>query len=224
MFTFVAKTPDTMSPEAVLQFVKTHYGQQRQALVPLLLDRLQGNNPSEEIYRWLSEGVNRPMHGKSAGSDEADARLRTGVVDLTSLGDTSDAYTFVLNAEIQDIHWDLAEVMRREGEVHEIRLWINWFAPVYFLQCEFTRGLRKGTAYQFGPLESLMPAEAEIVGRLHQVMDSHGFTALTLPFLEQRFPELSSDFHETDASIYECLFSDCSYPQKTHVERKAWWK
>ena len=107
--------------------------------------------------------------------------------------------------------------------MHTITLWVNWFLPVYFLQCKFNRGWGKLWSLEHGTLESLDAEEQQVLGKLYGVLSRFGFQSLGKEFLQKRFPGFASDIYATHASIYECLFSDCNYPAENNEEDKQKW-
>jgi hypothetical protein len=210
--------------QAIIDFVLQHYGDKRRALAPLLLRHLDDDAFTHTICDAICEGIPRPILAQTFGSEEKDARLRNGTADLEDLGDTADTYTIVLNPEIDEItDWDFVDFLKAEREVHVAKVWINWFIPVYFMDCSYDRGIQGGTAYEFGPLEFLSPIEEGTCAKIHRILGDLGLQSLDLAFLQQRFPELSTDLVEENASLHECLFSDMSYPVVTKGERKGWW-
>jgi hypothetical protein len=213
-----------MTPEAVLQFTLTHFSDSRQALVPLLLKRLQDRSSGLAICEALDE-LPILYQAYETGSDELDRNLMSGQVDLDHLGDVCDTFTILLNPEIEEMtDWDFRDIIQQDQEVHTIRLWVNWFIPVYYWHCEFTRGIQGGQRYQYGPLERMSAAAQATLAQVQKIMADLGYTAVGFPFLEQRFRELSTDLVEDDASLFECLFSDLTRPALKLVENDVWWK
>jgi hypothetical protein len=213
-----------LSEQEIIDFALQHYGTDRRALLPLLLRHIEDDSSTMELYEAIMEAIDRPMHVRSGGSEEMHLDVIDGNPDLTSLGDTSDYYWIVLNPEIEEVtDWDFAKELQGGMELHTIALWVNWFLPVYFLQCQFNRGWGKFWSQEHGILESLDAEEQQVLGKLYGVLSRFGYQSLRKEFLQQRILGLASDIYATHASLYECLFSDCNYPTENNEEDKQKW-
>lgn len=214
-----------MTDPEIVAFLHAHYRDYRRALVPLLLRRLDEKGHSRRVYDALVSATSRPMRAVESGSDKRDTALRAGEADLADLGDQCDFYDIVLNPGIAEVtDWDFREQLQGGAEVHVLRLWVNWFLPVYYQQEAYYRGWNGFVAEMHGPLAVLEGEEAVAVGQVADAMARLGFRRLGQAFVQRRDTSLITDLSIGNASYFECLFSDLRYPCEEGREAASKWR
>lgn len=214
-----------MTPKAILKFVRAHYCDYSRPMVPLLLRHLEDDSHVGILYAAITAAIDRPMRVSRGMTAEREARLRAGVPDLASLGDTADQYTIVLNPDISAVtDWNFQAQLQHGVEVHCLRLWVNWFLPVYYRQTIFLRGWNGWVSETSGPLDQLATAEAATIRQVEDILAGQGFTQLDKKFVQQRDTRLLTDLSVGNASIFECLFSDHHYPLEIDDKGESSWR
>ncbi|OJJ20996.1 hypothetical protein BKI52_10495 [marine bacterium AO1-C] len=203
-----------MKQEKIVQFISTHFTHQRKKLIPRLQAFVWEDAIVSNIYKEIVQDIDRPINAWGDISQSVKNNLCNDVVDSENLGDISDIYTIVLNPEIIKVEdWDFTEQLSNGEEIHFCQVWINWFLPVFYLFTSCERGSVPSKASQLDILSELTDFESGIVKKVTNVLRSYGYQMLDWEFLNTRQQGLNTDCaEENNASFFECLFSDLTYP------------
>lgn len=198
-----------MKQEKVLENIRSLYLNNRELLIEKLKTFDWENSMLSNINEKINKEIDRPI--LTLGGLDEQIRLsgfRDAFGDIQT-GDISDKYTIVINPETNKItDWDFTDFIKNDKEIRFLRVWVNWFLPIYYLETNYEKGQNKGKSVEFGPLDKLTPYEDSIKEKVDNTLQLFNYTKCDLEFLKQEIKGVKTDLIDTSPSLFECAFSD----------------
>ncbi|HBE21087.1 MAG TPA: hypothetical protein DDW51_26690 [Cyanobacteria bacterium UBA11367] len=142
--------------------------------------------------------------------------LENDLIKTDNLGDISDIYCFYLNVRSEDKPVDEDAILHEDGEIRICKIWINWFLPVYYIECSSLKGHHQGKWLEF---QKIIPENDEflLVKNIEEVLIKLRYKKLDSDDLEEIIPEVTTDCTDIgEATLFNCLFSDVHLPLKSN--------
>lgn len=165
-----------------------------------------------QLYKKIDNQIDRPILAVGGIDIELQSNQFKYKFNDIQTGDISDRYTIVLNETINKItDWNFNDQINSCEEIRYIRIWINWFLPLYYLEVNYEKSIENGTKIEYGSLKDLSKQELNLTQKVENILSSLNFQKCELDFLKQKINGIRTDIVRLNPMLFECLFSDLKY-------------
>lgn len=165
-----------------------------------------------QLYKKIDNQIDRPILAVGGIDIELQSNQFKDKFNDIQTGDISDRYTIVLNETINKItDWNFNDQINSCEEIRYIRIWINWFLPLYYLEVNYEKSIENGTKIEYGSLKDLSKQELNLTQKVENILSSLNFQKCELDFLKQKINGIRTDIVRLNPMLFECLFSDLKY-------------
>ncbi len=215
-----------MKENEIIAFIYENFPKGRKKLFPKINEFISNDVCTQKFKKIFYNLGNLPC----TLSSHASHKLRNSRTKSNEVGDICDIWTFCLNPNLlagskeENLYYKIDESVNKGHEIHICRVWINWFLPVFYVETTYEFKNKKKGFEQFGELIIVDKHEIENYKKIVDALYGLGYQKLDLQFLNTKLEGISTDCSASkNATIFECLFSDLTYPSK-HIRKKIYRK